>query len=77
MGHCIDNDTCHFVTGQCERGCKAGWTGELCDKGKLESNTKVQKIWLLCKKSVFKWPTRTIQNINEDLYKLHVLLLFI
>lgn len=44
MGHCIDNDTCHFVTGQCERGCKAGWTGELCDKGKLESNTKVQNM---------------------------------
>eukprot|EP00105_Crassostrea_gigas_P040326 XP_019924474.1 PREDICTED: protein draper-like [Crassostrea gigas] len=31
-GHCKDNDTCNYVTGQCDRGCDAGWTQSDCDK---------------------------------------------
>lgn len=33
VGHCIDNTKCNHVTGQCDRGCDAGWTGSFCDKG--------------------------------------------
>lgn len=33
-GHCTDSSTCNHVTGQCDEGCAAGWTGSLCDKGK-------------------------------------------
>lgn len=33
IGHCRYNSTCNHVTGQCERGCAAGWTGTLCDRG--------------------------------------------
>ncbi|XP_052693428.1 LOW QUALITY PROTEIN: teneurin-4-like [Crassostrea angulata] len=32
IGHCRYNSTCNHVTGQCERGCAAGWTGTLCDR---------------------------------------------
>ncbi|XP_052717486.1 uncharacterized protein LOC128189775 isoform X1 [Crassostrea angulata] len=32
VGHCRDNATCNHVTGQCDRGCAARWTGKLCDK---------------------------------------------
>lgn len=32
-GHCKDNATCNDVTGQCDGGCNAGWTGTLCEKG--------------------------------------------
>lgn len=31
-GHCIASKTCNHVTGQCDEGCDAGWTGFLCDK---------------------------------------------
>lgn len=34
VGHCRDNTTCNHVTGQCDRGCAARWTGNLCDKGR-------------------------------------------
>lgn len=27
VGHCRDGTTCSHVTGQCDRGCDAGWTG--------------------------------------------------
>lgn len=33
VGHCRDNATCNHVTGQCDIGCAARWTGKLCDKG--------------------------------------------
>lgn len=32
-GHCRDNNTCNHVTGQCDRGCDAGWTGMMCNQG--------------------------------------------
>lgn len=32
-GHCKDGTTCNHVTGQCNEGCDAGWTGFMCDKG--------------------------------------------
>lgn len=32
-GHCKDGSTCNHVTGQCDTGCDAGWTGSLCEKG--------------------------------------------
>uniref|UniRef100_A0A8W8NVN9 protein-tyrosine-phosphatase n=1 Tax=Magallana gigas TaxID=29159 RepID=A0A8W8NVN9_MAGGI len=31
--HCRDGTTCNHVTGQCNRGCDAGWTGVMCEKG--------------------------------------------
>lgn len=32
--HCRYNTTCNHVTGQCDRGCDAGWAGSLCINGK-------------------------------------------
>lgn len=34
LGHCRDGVTCNHVTGRCDTGCAAGWTGTLCKKGK-------------------------------------------
>lgn len=34
-GHCKNNSTCHHVTGQCDGGCNAGWTGTTCTIGNL------------------------------------------
>lgn len=31
-GHCREGTICYHVTGQCDRGCDAGWTGYMCDK---------------------------------------------
>ena len=31
-GHCRDNAVCNHVTGGCNVGCTAGWTGTLCNK---------------------------------------------
>lgn len=36
-GHCRDNIVCHHVTGQCDKGCDAGWTGYFCNKGEFGS----------------------------------------
>lgn len=33
VGHCKDDTTCNHVTGQCDRGCDAGWTRSLCEQG--------------------------------------------
>ena len=35
-GHCRDNVVCNHMTGQCDVGCAAGWTGSKCNKGKLK-----------------------------------------
>lgn len=32
-GHCRDGASCNHVTGHCDGGCEAGWTGYMCDKG--------------------------------------------
>lgn len=34
-GHCRDDTACNHMTGMCEGGCDAGWTGNLCDKGNV------------------------------------------
>lgn len=44
LGHCKDGATCNHVTGQCDAGCDAGWTGYLCEKGNL-SNTNVYIVY--------------------------------
>lgn len=31
--NCKDGATCNHVTGLCDRGCAAGWTGILCNRG--------------------------------------------
>lgn len=36
-GHCKDNATCNYVTGQCDKGCEVGWTGTLCEQGIFSS----------------------------------------
>lgn len=33
VGYCKDGTTCNHVTGQCNGGCNAGWTGIFCYKG--------------------------------------------
>lgn len=33
-GYCKDGTSCNHVTGQCDEGCDAGWTGKLCDNGR-------------------------------------------
>lgn len=32
-GYCSDDIPCNRTTGKCDRGCKPGYTGELCDTG--------------------------------------------
>ena len=34
-GQCDGGMSCDTVTGECTTGCKPGWTGVLCDAGKL------------------------------------------
>lgn len=34
-GHCRDSTVCNHLTGKCDGGCDAGWTDNLCDKGKV------------------------------------------
>lgn len=36
--HCRDSSACNHVTGQCELGCDAGWTGSLCEEGTIKTN---------------------------------------
>lgn len=33
VGHCKDKAKCNHATGHCDRGCAAGWKGDLCDEG--------------------------------------------
>lgn len=33
VGRCRDGVTCNHVTGTCDRGCDAGWTGIFCNEG--------------------------------------------
>lgn len=36
-GHCQYETICNHVTGSCDNGCKAGWTGDKCDQGDIHS----------------------------------------
>ena len=31
---CGDSGKCDKITGHCKGGCRTGWTGDMCDKGK-------------------------------------------
>ena len=31
---CRDSGKCDKITGHCEGGCRAGWTGDMCENGK-------------------------------------------
>ena len=31
---CINSVKCDKITGHCVGGCRAGWTGDMCEKGK-------------------------------------------
>lgn len=33
VGHCRDEVSCNHVVGNCDRGCAAGWKGDLCNEG--------------------------------------------
>lgn len=54
VGHCRDNTTCNHVTGKCDKGCEAGWTGIFGDNGtfSVKKNNK-QKIFMKFQKTVF------------------------
>lgn len=43
-GHCKDNAACNHMTGQCDKGCDSGWTGNLCDEGLLLNKITCFKI---------------------------------
>lgn len=32
-GHCIRDEPCDHISGECSNGCQDGYTGERCDKG--------------------------------------------
>lgn len=32
-GHCIKDEPCDHITGECSIGCQDGYTGARCDKG--------------------------------------------
>lgn len=34
IGQCRASTARNHVTGQCDKGCNAGWTGNICEKGK-------------------------------------------
>ena len=31
---CADSGSCDKITGRCVGGCRAGWSGDMCDTGK-------------------------------------------
>ena len=33
--YCSGDASCNHITGICNKGCKQGWNGPLCDKGKV------------------------------------------
>lgn len=35
VGHCLNNAVCNHVTGLCDEGCAAGWSGNNCNKGQI------------------------------------------
>lgn len=39
QANCRDRSVCSHVTGQCDRGCDAGWTGLFCYNGNYCTNT--------------------------------------
>lgn len=43
MGHCRDNTVCNHVTGHCDKGCDAGWTGIFCHTGTEKNNKNLAK----------------------------------
>lgn len=47
VGHCRDNTTCNHVTGQCDKGCAAGWTGLQCIKGSTRACNFTKRILYL------------------------------
>lgn len=42
-GHCRDDTICNHVTGLCDKGCDAGWTGFLCNQGKKTPRKRLIK----------------------------------
>lgn len=34
-GHCLDNVTCHYITGNCLNGCHTGYEEPMCTEGNL------------------------------------------
>lgn len=46
------------MTGQCDDGCEAGWTGSFCERGicVFKGNTQNTKLNKTDKEKKFKWP---------------------
>lgn len=37
--YCAGSESCDSITGICDEGCKQGWKGPFCDKGKNNGNS--------------------------------------
>lgn len=52
VGRCRDGVTCNHVTGNCDGGCDAGWTGVLCNKGTFSTQTCNSTCFILLDKLI-------------------------
>lgn len=34
IGHCVNNESCHHVNGECPKGCQDGFVGKHCNNCK-------------------------------------------
>lgn len=51
VGHCRDSVICNHMTGLCDDGCDAGWTGPFCVQGKI-STPNICFFGSMCEKGI-------------------------
>ncbi|KAL3878240.1 hypothetical protein ACJMK2_030605 [Sinanodonta woodiana] len=42
--HCVDDDQCDYITGNCPKGCAGGWMGPGCQYGDIAYSKQVQQL---------------------------------